>query len=80
MSSRYKVTITYAEPTYARHRGIEQRSYRGVFEVTAHDPDAAIRLATELFHEAQRCSGVSWAREIQQTRCRLISPTAALAT
>ena len=62
---RYKVTITYSEPTYAQARGIEERTYVGGFEVTAFDPEAAIALATELFHEAQRCSGVAWVRENQ---------------
>ena len=69
---RYSVTITYSEPTYARARGIDEVAYSGVFEVTAADPDGAIMLATELFHDAQRSSGVSWARVIQAVSWRLI--------
>lgn len=69
---RYQVTFTYAEPTYAQARGIEPRSYRGVFEVTAVGPDAAIALATALFHDAQRQSGVSWVREITHTSWRML--------
>ena len=62
---RYKVTFTYSEPTYAQARGIDELSYVGVFDVMASDPADAVTLATELFHEAQRSSGVSWARVIK---------------
>ncbi len=65
---RYKVTITYSEPTYAQARGIAELSYRGCFVVTAFDPETAIVLATELFEAAQRGSGVSWVRVIKATR------------
>jgi hypothetical protein len=61
---RFKVTFTYSEPSYAQARGIEPRAYRGVFDVTAADPDEAVARATQLFREAQRSSGVSWARVI----------------
>ena len=69
---RYQVTITYSEPTYARARGIEELSYSGIFHVRAIDPDDAIMMAIELFREAQRSSGVSWAREIQTVTWCLI--------
>ncbi len=69
---RYKVTFTYAEPTYAQARGIAERAYRGTFEVLALDPAAAIARATALFEAAQRESGVSWAREIQSTTCEAV--------
>jgi hypothetical protein len=69
----YQVTITYAEPTYARARGIDEILYVGVFHVSAADPEHAITLATDLFREAQRSSGVSWAREIRSVTWRLSS-------
>ncbi len=69
---RFKVTFTYTEPMYARARGIAEHCYLGFFEVTASDPEGAVAIATELFHEAQRRSGVSWAREIKQTTWRIL--------
>lgn len=63
-SSRYRVKLAYREPGYAEVRGIEERAYVGAFEVSASDPDEAVAVAVRLFHEAQRVSGVSWAREI----------------
>jgi len=69
---RYRVTIKYSEPTYAQARGIDVLSYVGVFNVMATDPDDAVERATELFHEAQRSSGVSWAREIEAATCQLL--------
>ncbi len=69
---RYRVTITYSEPTYAQARGIDVLSYAGVFNVMATDADEAVQRATELFHEAQRSSGVSWAREIEAATCQLL--------
>ena len=69
---RYRVTIKYTEPTYAQARGIDVLSYVGVFNVMATDPVDAIRRATEMFHEAQRSSGVSWARNIEVATCQRI--------
>jgi hypothetical protein len=65
MAGNYRVSITYVEPTYARARGIEERPYVGVFVVDASEPNEAVVRATEMFREAQRSSGVSWAREIR---------------
>jgi hypothetical protein len=70
---RYEVTFTYAEPEYARTRGIEEVAYIGVFEVVAGNADEAIVLAGKLFREAEVRSGVSWPREIRSTSCRLLS-------
>ncbi len=70
---RYQVTITYAEPTYASARGIAELAYKGVFHVSACDPDEAIELATKLFHDAQWSSGVGWAREIRAVECSIPS-------
>lgn len=67
----YRVTIRYSEPTYAQARGIDVISYVGVFNVMAADPEDAILRATDLFHEAQRSSGVSWSREISAASCEL---------
>lgn len=71
--NRYKVTIKYREPTYAKARGIEEVTYRGAFEVQAAGPEVAVRIATGLFHDAQRSSSVSWAREIQATTWELLT-------
>ncbi|MBA3451962.1 MAG: hypothetical protein H0T42_02555 [Deltaproteobacteria bacterium] len=67
----YRVTIKYSEPTYAQTRGLDVLSYVGVFNVMAADPEDAILRATDLFHEAQRSSGVSWSREISAASCEL---------
>ena len=72
-TSRFRVRFTYVEPGYARARGIDEIPYTAAFEVTARDPDDAIEIATELFHEAQRTSSVSWARELRSATWRLLS-------
>ena len=72
---RYRVTITYSEPTYARTRGIDEVAYTGTFDVTAADPDGAIMLATELFHQAARSSSVGWERVIRSATWRVIMTT-----
>ena len=72
LTSRFRVRFTYVEPGYARARGIDELPYVAGFEVHAHGPDEAIRLATELFDDAQRQSGVSWAREIRSATWRLL--------
>lgn len=73
LTSRFKVRFTYVEPGYARARGIDEIPYVAAFEVSARDPNEAILLATELFHQAQEQSGVSWAREIRSASWRLLS-------
>ena len=54
----YRVKFTYVEPTYARQRGIDMVPYVGVFDVKALDPEEAIVIATELFHQAL-CANVA---------------------
>ncbi len=71
-AQRYSVRISYSEPGYARARGIEESLYTSEFEVTALSPDKAIAAAAAVFHEAQRSSGVSWAREVQAVTWRLL--------
>lgn len=69
----YRVKFIYVEPEYARERGIDVVPYTGVFDVNALDPEEGIMIATELFHAAQRRSGVSWAREIQTVSWRVLN-------
>ena len=71
-TERFKVRLTYVEPGYARARGIEELPYVGSFEVCAADPDEAVLRATELFRDAQRSSGVGWAREIRSASWSLL--------
>ena len=68
----YRVRFTYLEPAYARARGIDVVPYSGAFDVRATDAEHAVVIATELFHHAQRSSGVAWAREIQTVSALLV--------
>ena len=63
-AARFRVTIYYREPTYARSRGIPDREYQGTFEVVAADTAEAVTLAIEEFRAAARRASVGWSREI----------------
>ena len=67
---RFRVTVFYREPTYARYRGIETKTYRGSFTVRAHSETEAIEKARALFEDAARAATVSWPREIVRTECK----------
>ena len=80
INNLYRVNFTYLEPGYAQARGIDVIAYPAAFYVNASDPDTAILRATDLFHQAQRASGVGWIREIQTAAAHLAPETDARVT
>lgn len=68
-ATRYRVTIYYREPGYARSRGIDDREYRGTFTVSARDDAEAERLAIARFKEISAKATVSWERRITRVSC-----------
>ncbi len=64
MSARYRVTILYVEPTFARHAGLPAVTRRWCADVEAPDPDSAVDHATADFRDLALQSGVGWIRQI----------------
>jgi hypothetical protein len=65
----YTVDITYREPSYALHSGID-KAYTGTFQVLASDERNAIALARAHFEATAAISGVGWSRVITGIVCR----------
>lgn len=62
--SRFRVTVYYCEPLYARTRGIPVAEQSGTFTVDADDEEHAKQLAISAFKEAAARSSMTWPREI----------------
>jgi hypothetical protein len=78
-SDVFQVRIFYEEPTFALHRNIPVKEYRGgTFYVHAPDELQAEDLAIAEFREQATQSGVSWVREIVRCEvCRFFSSAVA---
>ena len=61
---RWRVVISYREPTYAQARGLEARTHTWTFQVDADDGEQAAAEARRQFENAARDATIGWVREI----------------
>ena len=62
--TRFVVTVSYTEPTYAAHRGIAPAVHRASFDVLAGSAGEADELGRQAFRDAVALESVGWIREI----------------
>ncbi len=64
------MTVSYTEPTYAAHRGLDPAVHRASFEVLASSASEAEGLGRQAFRDAVALESVGWVREIVGTVVR----------
>jgi hypothetical protein len=63
---RYRVTVHYREPTYARRNGDPGGPYRFTVEVVAVDAESACAKGVDALDRQAALSSVSWVRSIER--------------